>query len=253
MTTTGQSVDSSPYESSVLEQATGGMMRPGGLDLTARAMDYCAFAPGSRIVDVGCGTGVTVEYLCHVRELDAIGVDSSSILIERGLQRNTELRFIRSGGEKLPIPSGTMDGILVECSLSVITNRQQALAEFCRVLTPDGKLIITDLYVRGTPPKDIGLLPASSCFAGMMTREQLLATLSDHGFAIELWEDHSDKLQDFVIRMIMEHGSLQSFWGCECGADDPRIFTAAAKALRPGYFVLIANKHNHQSGVGYDD
>jgi len=34
-------------------------MRPGDLELTAQALDYCAFAAGAILVDAGCGTGVT--------------------------------------------------------------------------------------------------------------------------------------------------------------------------------------------------
>ena len=42
----------------------------------------------------------------------------------------------------------------------------------------------------------------------MTTREDWFRGLELSGFTIELWEDHTPKLTEFVICMIMEHGSL---------------------------------------------
>ena len=38
-------------------------MRPGGLELTGRAVTLCDFPSDARLLDVGCGMGSTVEYL----------------------------------------------------------------------------------------------------------------------------------------------------------------------------------------------
>jgi ubiquinone/menaquinone biosynthesis C-methylase UbiE len=215
-------------------------MRPGGLELTARAMNYCAFAAGANLVDVGCGSGVTVEFLRSIYGLNAMGVDPSAVVLDRGLHRNSELPLLEASGEKLPIAARTMDGVIVECALSVMANKRKALAEFHRVLAQGGRLIVTDLYARGAAGTgDMGLPPAS-CFAGMMTREQLASALEDQGFTIELWEDHTPKLSEFVIRMIMEYGSLQPFWECENG--DSRSIQDAVKKTRPGYFLLVGKR-----------
>lgn len=230
------------YESGVLVPAGGGVMRPGGLVLTTRALDYCAFASGANLVDVGCGTGITVEFLRGAYGLNAIGVDPSAVILERGLQRNPRLPLLQGCGERLPIAAGTMDGVIVECSLSVMPNRRKALAEFNRVLVSGGRLIVTDLYARAVAARlEMGLSPAS-CLAGMTTREELFRDMEESGFAIELWEDQTPKLSEFVIGRIMESGSLQPFWECECENSDSQMIQDAVRKARPGYFLLIGKK-----------
>ena len=130
------SAQGSPYDSGVMEKAAGGVMRPGGLELTARAFDYCAFAAGADLVDVGCGTGITVEFLISTYGLNAVGIDMSAVVLERGRQRNSQLPLLQGDGEKLPIASATMDGVVVECVLSVMADKRKALSEFNRVLVP---------------------------------------------------------------------------------------------------------------------
>jgi ubiquinone/menaquinone biosynthesis C-methylase UbiE len=242
MTTAGNSACQPCYESGLVEKAGGGVMRPGGLALTARAVDYCAFAPSADLVDVGCGTGITVGFLRDTYGLNAIGIDPSTVILERGRQRNPDLPLLEGSGEQLPLAAGTIDGIVVECALSVMADKQKALAEFNRILVPGGKLIVTDLYARAaTGTGAMGLRP-TSCLAGMMTREDWFSELEDSGFTTELWEDHTPKLPEFVIRMIMEHGSLEPFWQGECESGNPRMIQDAVKEARPGYFLLVGKK-----------
>jgi ubiquinone/menaquinone biosynthesis C-methylase UbiE len=230
------------YESGVLEKAADGVMRPGGLALTAKAFDYCAFAAGADVVDVGCGTGITVEFLQETYGLNAIGIDPSAVILERGRQRNSHLALLQGSAERVPLAAGTMDGVAVECALSLMADKPKALAEFNRVLVKGGRLIVTDLYARGAAGTKAMGLPPTSCLAGMMTREDLFGALEDRGFAIELWEDHTPKLTEFVIRMIMEHGSLAPFWESECASGESQMIQDAVRESRPGYFLLIGKK-----------
>jgi ubiquinone/menaquinone biosynthesis C-methylase UbiE len=224
----------------MLEKAAGGVMRPGGLELTARALDYCAFAAGASLVDVGCGAGLTVEFLRETYGLNAMGVDLSAITIERGLRRNPRLPLRQASGENLPLADGAMYGVLIECAWSAMVDKPGAMAEFHRVLAPGGRLIVTDLYARRAAVTAGMGLPAASCLAGMKTREQLDLLLDEAGFGIEVWEDHTPKLSEFVIRMIMEHGSMQPFWECE--NSDSHVIQGVIKESKPGYFLLIARK-----------
>ena len=58
-------------------EGSADIFRPGGLDLTRRLAECCAFSCQSKIVDIGCGTGVTVEYLRSRYNVNAVGVDLS--------------------------------------------------------------------------------------------------------------------------------------------------------------------------------
>ena len=196
------------------------MLHPGGITLTKRVLGYCAFAPGATVLDVGCGTGRTVEYLHAACRLAAVGVDISPVRLAQGRQRVPALPLIQAAGESLPFADASFAGVIAECSLSVMQDAAAVLAEISRVLVHGGKLAITDVY-----------LPASTAAAGYMNDKQLEAMLAANGFRILIREDCSALLREFVVGYIMEHGSAAELWPC----------TIAPKT-KVGYFLLVAEK-----------
>jgi len=50
------------------------LLRPGGLELTARAVDFAGLGAGAAVLDLGCGSGDSVRYL-RTLGIDAIGID----------------------------------------------------------------------------------------------------------------------------------------------------------------------------------
>ena len=193
---------------------------PGGLTLTKLVIDYCAFMPDAKVLDVGCGTGTTVEYLCETYGLQATGVDVAEVRLAQGRNRTPGLQLIHASGESLPFADASFDGVVAECSLSVMQDVTKVLAEISRILMPGGKLAITDVY-----------WPASDCSAGYLNNHQLEKMLAENGFSIVIWEDQSTFLREFVACYIMEHGTMDELWQC--------IATPKAKL---GYFLLVAEK-----------
>ena len=117
------------YERIAASGVTDGFIRPGGLALTERALSLCAFPPGSRLLDVGCGTGTTVEHLIERFGFFAAGVDPSLPMVAQGRARNGLLPLVRAAGESLPFPDAQWDGVLAECSLSLSRNPERFLRE----------------------------------------------------------------------------------------------------------------------------
>ena len=155
------------------------VLHPGGLALTAKALDHCSFRVGARVVDVGCGTGVSVDYLRHESGLAAIGIDLSSMPLESGRHCNPDLPLVRGSAEKLPFASASLDGIMAECSLSVIADKDRALAEFNRVLRHGGRIVLTDVY--GRDPLAINSINDAAlpfCISSILTKESLSDSLS---------------------------------------------------------------------------
>lgn len=196
------------------------MLHPGGITLTKQVVGYCSFTPGTKVLDIGCGTGMTVEYLSDVCALQAVGVDVSPIQLEQGRKRAPDLRLIQAAGESLPFADAAFEGVIAECSLSVMQDAAAVLAEISRILVPGGKLAITDVY-----------LPASTLATGYMNDRQLKRMLEENGFHLIIWEDCSAFLREFVASYIMEHGSTEELWPC----------TTTSKT-KVGYFLLVAEK-----------
>lgn len=219
-------------------------IRPGGLELTERALAWCEFPPGSRVLDVGCGTGVTLDRLTRIHDFSAIGIDASAALLNQSLMKNKALVLVRAEGEKLPFPDQSADGIFAECSLSVMGDSGRALDEFRRVLKIGGRLILSDVYTRN--PESVNKLkqmPLECCLRGAVSKEHLVGKLTRRNFRIDLWEDHSDLLARFAIQLIFSYGSMNEFW-LQAGAEsiDPEDIQRAVSTAKPGYYLLVAQK-----------
>ncbi|SFG30069.1 Ubiquinone/menaquinone biosynthesis C-methylase UbiE [Desulfotomaculum arcticum] len=229
------------YEQGAVRGPTGDVLRPGGMKLTERALHRCGLAGRAKILDVGCGAGMTVEYLVN-RGYDAVGVDPSEVLLAAGRRRNPSLALVGGRGEALPFADGAMDGIFAECTLSLMDDVDRALGEMHRVLRQDGWLVISDVYLRNPAgAAGLRLLPLHCCFTGALTREALWEKLKDRGFTPVLWEDHTPQLKEFTARLIWEHGSLAAFWGCvTAGQVQSAGVSEAVAAARPGYCLVLA-------------
>ncbi|PKU24914.1 DVU_1556 family methyltransferase [Telmatospirillum siberiense] len=221
------------YASGSLLDGAGEPLRPGGAQLTAHAVECGRWRPGERVIDIGCGCGTSLAYLRR-RGLNAIGVDISPHALRLAKHRAGESLVVQASGDALPFPDGGADGVLAECSLSLMPSAARAMAEFHRVLRPGGRLVVTDVYARNPAvlKEDAAGLPG--CLSGLLEKEDTIRRLESAGFGLDAWEDHSDVLKAFVTRFIFEHGSLAALWG---GAS-----SETARRLRPGYVLLVARK-----------
>lgn len=205
------------YEQGELE--TGDLtLRPGGIRLTDRALEVCRFAPGARLLDVGCGPGATVEHLASLG-FAVSGVDPSLKLLAQGRAR-TGLPLTAGRAEALPFGAETADGVFCECVLSVVEEPLRALAEMRRVLAPGGYLVLSDLYDRGG-----GSTSGTGAVSQRETERRLIAA----GFEPVLMEDHTRLLQELAARLIFTRGSFDGPW---CGAFAP--------GAKPGYYLAVA-------------
>lgn len=232
------------YESDVLRLATGDTLRPGGFFLTDLGVESCGFLPGARVLDVGCGSGATVDRLVSLYQLRAIGVDPSEGLLRIGKEKNPDLNLIQGLGEDLPFPANHLDGVFAECTLSVMEDPDQVIKEIFRVLKPGGWLVINDVYARNPEGlKPLQELNLYSCIRRALPKEQLTNKLAGQGFNIVNWSDHTNLLTQLTVNIIMTHGSMTEFWlkSSSCSVD-PILAQAAIKQAKMGYFQLIAQK-----------
>lgn len=228
-----------PYGSGLLGASPNDPLRPGGLELTRSAIASAKFCAGQRVLDLGCGTGASTDLLSHVG-CQAVGVDATLGTLEVASRQHPDLAWVLASAEALPFLTASQDGILAECSFSVMAARPRALNECRRVLAPGSMLVITDVYAR-EPDAVIDatdLLP--TCIARMAGQETLCAEVTQAGFKIESWQDHSAVLKTFMARLIFEKGSLAALWSNHATRDEVTNLSAALKARRPGYFMLLA-------------
>jgi ubiquinone/menaquinone biosynthesis C-methylase UbiE len=111
-------------------------------------LDEITLEEGSRVLEVGCGTGAVSRVLVGrpgVAEVTA--VDPSPLLLEqaRRLSENlSNLTFVQGDGRRLPLPDGHFDAVVMHTVLSHVPDVPAVLGEVYRVLRPGGRLALFD-------------------------------------------------------------------------------------------------------------
>jgi SAM-dependent methyltransferase len=228
------------YEYGALHTTDGHPLRPGGRSLTARAVFCGAWRPGQKVIDIGCGSGGTLDYLRQCG-LAAIGVDLASDVLARAKFDDEDRIMVQARGDDLPFADESADGILLECSFSLLASPAKALAEFHRVLRPGGRLVVTDVYARNAQALRRADAHLPTCLSGILEKDLTIRQFSAAGFGVDTWEDHSDVLKTFLGRFIFEYGSLDALWG-EATRATKFNWAKTTRELRPGYVLLAARK-----------
>lgn len=238
-------------------------LRPGEFRITKKAMETWKLPKGARVLDIGCGSGETVEFLEKEYGHVCSGIDLSMPRIKEGKNRNQNLDLRYGDGEFLDdFPSFSFDGVVMECTLSLINLPGEALHEAWCVLKKGGKLFLSDLYIKNPEPGFIKALrieaerqnsrphregecntdceeehknrPVHFRADGRFLIEPLIEQLAETGYRNIAWEDCSAELDTFAAEKLMRDGTLE---GCLCDdAIHPR------DPFKTGYFMLTAEK-----------
>lgn len=265
------------YQSPILQRMTGPVLRPGGLSLTEESARICGLRVGERLLDVGCGYGEAASMLQRRFGVVAYGLDLDFSLLRRDIRggncrcgdltdetgsdawaqdidnpkRACGMTKIQAKAEAIPFQASTFQVLLCECVLSLTPRMRETLAEFERVLSKGGRLILCDIYLRN-PEADLTRqlkeIPMACGFRKALHREKIETLLFEAGFSY-VWQDLSHILIQFAGQLVFEHGSLQQFWsevfgggGCQTRKDLAKKTCDIVRKSRPGYFRIFARK-----------
>ncbi len=105
---------------------------------------------GARTLDVGCGEGALLRWLCR-RGADAYGLDPQLPVLRRAAAAAGPGRCVAARAERLPFPDRSFDIVLFFNSLHHLpeTVMPAALAEAARVLRPDAPLVVVEPIAAG--------------------------------------------------------------------------------------------------------
>lgn len=238
------------YKNDLVGQGMGRTLHPGGLELTDRLLTLSDLPVNAHILDLGCGSGSTMAHLRKAGFINIYGFDQSKSLLHAGHNLDPNLQLTYARIQSLPVPYSRMDAVLVECCLSTLSDIQNALSEFWRVLRPGGCLALSDVYIRDTEAASpFGSFALNSGLHGAITKSELFSYLQKSGFEISVWEDHSDSLKYFAAQMILSYGSMCEFWSRFEPAMNPADILGAVKKAKPGYYLLVAHKSENNPKV----
>jgi ubiquinone/menaquinone biosynthesis C-methylase UbiE len=229
------------YERREMLDITGGTLRPGGTELTRRALEICRFKKGETILDLGCGPGATSSLMREEFGLVPLALDYSAAMLKQAGETTRGLKKVQASGTSLPFRTQSLKGTISECVLSLTEDIDTTLSEISRVTEHGGKLILSDIYSRNATPPETKL-EVTCCFNGAKALGEIEKSVTSNGFKIILMEDHTQRLKQLAGQIIFSMGSLEKFWALFMGNDKAAGACSAVKKMMPGYYLIIAEK-----------
>jgi demethylmenaquinone methyltransferase / 2-methoxy-6-polyprenyl-1,4-benzoquinol methylase len=112
----------------------------------SRALRAAGLKPGMSVIDVGTGTGLLARAAARIVADPAlvVGIDPSAGMIEHA-RVPTGVRLLAGSAERIPVPDGAAEFLSMGYALRHIGDLSTALAEFYRVLRPDGRLCVLEI------------------------------------------------------------------------------------------------------------
>jgi arsenite methyltransferase len=117
---------------------------------------------GERILDVGCGAGVDtiLAAMMAAPNGSAVGVDIVPEMLARAESNRKmtglgNVSFQNAAGNHLPFSDDAFDVVISNGVINLIPDKEGALAEIHRVLTPGGRLMVADQVAVESVEKDI--------------------------------------------------------------------------------------------------
>ncbi len=161
----------------------GDFMNKGNKEINLYSIDALDVQNKDTVLEIGMGNGFFVKNIIEKADsVKYIGCDFSEDMIHQSSENNTN--FIEEGiadfrlstAESLPVNSNSIDKIMTVNTIYFWENQTQVLAEFKRVLKPNGKLII------GLRPKDeLQAMPMTKYGFNMFTEEEVIDLLNENG------------------------------------------------------------------------
>jgi SAM-dependent methyltransferase len=146
---------------------------------------------GERVLDLGSGGGIDV--LLSARRVGptgkAYGLDMTEEMLTLALANKvkagaTNVEFLKGTIEAIPLPANTIDVVISNCVINLSVDKPAVFAETFRVLTPGGRIGISDVVAEDT------LTPAQraergsyvGCIAGALSVAEYREGLAAAGF-----------------------------------------------------------------------
>ena len=129
----------------------GPVLQPG----RKAVMDTLNLKPGDRVLEVGVGTGLSLQlYPRHVR---ITGIDVSSEMLHKARERVARKRLdnvdalLEMDAEQMDFPDASFDKVVAMYVVSVVDRPAKLLEELHRVCTPAGEIFIVNHFQSDNP------------------------------------------------------------------------------------------------------
>jgi SAM-dependent methyltransferase len=128
-----------------------------GLHGTAKLLREALAVDGTKILEIGCGTGTTTQALLAAG-YDLTVVEPNTRMLKAMLRNATSIVgrspafYCAKAEEMSAVPGNTYDVALLECVFGFIQSKHDAIKQISRCLKPGGRVAIIDFHYVSDPP-----------------------------------------------------------------------------------------------------
>ncbi len=146
---------------------------------------------GEICVDLGSGRGNDVIRLAEEvgEEGYVYGIDISEGMIAKakanlGKFEVENAEILKAELENLPLQNDSVNLVISNCTINHASNKQAVWNEIFRILKPEGRFIVSDIYATSPIADEYRNDPVAiaECWAGAVTKEEYLTALETAGF-----------------------------------------------------------------------
>lgn len=223
-------------------------------------VEFSGVAPGQRVLDVGCGTGVAA-ITAALRGAEVEGLDLCPTLLERAIQNSqiagVEISFREGDVESLPYDDAEFDCVLSQFGHMFAPQPTLAVREMLRVLKPGGTIAFSTwppelftgqmfgLVGKYLPPPD-GAAPPPLWGDPQIIRERLGDQVTELRFSREVLHCPALSIEHLVAKFESTAGPIIKLKQ-KLSVEDPAAlnrFREELKSLTSGY-VRLNTLHQH--------
>lgn len=130
----------------------------GGLfnDARRRSIALLRLQPGERVLLLGSGTGIDLDFLPERVAVTAVDITPAMVnqVRQRASRLGLEVEASVMDGQALQLPDAAFDAVVLHLILAVIPDPYACIAEANRVLRPGGRMTIFDKFLPEDAPKE---------------------------------------------------------------------------------------------------
>jgi len=246
------------YQSDWARLLLGESFHPGGTAFTAYLGAALHLGPDQRVLDVAAGQGTSAIHLAQCFGCTVLGIEYSHVAVERStLAAQTAgvahlVTFEQGDAEQLAVPAASFDVVVCECAFCTFPNKAMAASEFARVLSPGGRVGLSDLTRKGEMPPELqGLLAWIACLADAQPLEKYVRYLTDARLTIQFVEQRDEALTEMVraiqakllgTELLVKLNKITLPGEVDLEQAKTMAKAAAIQARQFGYAVVIAMK-----------
>lgn len=130
-----------------------------------RLIELAGVAPGRRVLDVACGTGIVARTVADAQRGcgHVVGLDLNEAMLNVARRVRPEIEWRQGDAANLPFADGVFDIALCQMAFMFFPDRAQVLREMARVVTAGGTVAFS-------VPSRLDAQPAYASFVAMVAR-----------------------------------------------------------------------------------